>query len=544
LSALIFGILSFVVSMNASAGTGDGTVLSTTKVVDNGPDAERYNLVVIAEGFTSVQQTDFNNRVDQLVNALFGYPPIDTLTEAFNITRINVASDQTGADMPPACGGEGIYVNTYFDATYCASGIQRALVVNNSIVYSVLNTWAPSWDQVVVVVNSPTWGGTGGSVAVTSVASGWEGIIIHEFGHSAFGFADEYEYWAGCGAETDHNNHPPSEPSAPNVTIETVRKNVKWNYLIESSTAVPTTINADCSQCDPQGSPYPTQTVGLFEGAHYYHCDCYRPQFNCMMRNLASYFCGVCRAIVETDLAAYLPAPNQAPVAQCQNVTVQADGGCDGIAAVDDVDNGSFDPEGSGLQRSLSPVGPYPVGATAVDLIVSDGQLADTCQAMVTVEDTTPPSVACPGDIAVTLGPGRADTIITFTASAWDACGGASISTAPTTGSIFGEGVTQVECIGTDLAGNEDTCYFSVSIALTCGCPYQTDLDADGYPTSLDLSIEIDALFAGGVDPTDPGCPVSRSDFDCDGYNTALDLSQLIDLLFAGGVGPCAPCAP
>lgn len=541
LSALV---VLLVCCPSVIAGTGDGTVLGVTKVVDNGPDAERYNLVVVAEGFTASQQDDFNNRVTQLVNALFSYPPIDTLTEAFNITRINVASDQSGADMPRLCFGTATYVNTYFDATYCASGIQRALVVDNSIVFSVLNTYVPAWDQVVVVVNHTLWGGTGGSVAVTSVASGWEGIIIHEFGHSAFGFADEYEYWAGCGIDTDHDYHPAYEPSAPNVTIQTVKKNVKWSDLILEGTAVPTTINADCSVCDPQGSPYPSGTVGLFEGADYYHCDCYRPQFSCMMRNLAPYFCAVCRRIVENDLAAYLPAPNQAPVAQCQNVTVPASGGCSGTAQAADVDNGSYDPEGSGLQRSLSPAGPYPVGANVVSLIVSDGDLADTCQATVTVEDVTPPSVSCPGDISVTLGPGRVDTTITFVATAWDECGGASMSANPWPGSVFGEGTTQVTCIGSDTSGNKDTCFFDVTVALTCGCPHQCDFDADGFYTSLDLSSEIDALFAGGDDPIDPGCPSPRGDFDCDHFTTALDLSNLIDFLFGGGVGPCDPCNP
>lgn len=542
-TSLSFVILLFACTGIALAGTGDGTVLGVTKIVDNGPDAERYNLVVIAEGFTAAQQTDFNNRANQLVASLFGYPPIDTMTAAFNITRINVASNQSGADKPALCYGTATFVNTYFNATYCGSGIQRALVVSNSIVFSVLSTWVPSWDQVVVVVNDPEWGGTGGSVAVTSVASGWEGIVIHEFGHSAFGFADEYEYWAGCGAETDHNNHPASEPSTPNVTIQTNRNLVKWKDLIEPSTPVPTTVNANCAVCDPQGNPFPTQTVGLYEGADYYHCDCYRPQFSCMMRNLAPYFCAVCRSIVETDLAVYLPAPNQAPVAQCRDVTVPSNGSCEAAVSVQDIDGGSFDPEGAGLQRSLVPAGPYSVGVTAVELLVSDGQSADTCTAIVTVQDMTPPVVSCPADISVTLGQGRADSAITFVTTVSDECA-ASIVSSPASGSVFSEGTTPVACIGSDASGNADTCYFNVTVNLTCYCPYPCDFDADNFLTALDLGGEIDVLFAGLTDPADPGCPVSRGDFDNDTFLTILDLGKLIDFLFVGGEGPCDPCNP
>jgi hypothetical protein len=539
---LTLGLL--VAAAPVMAGPGDGTVLGATKVVDNGPDAERFNLVVLAEGFTAAQQSDFNSKVDQLVAAVFGYPPIDTMSSAINVTRVNVASDQSGADDPPECGTEGIFVDTYFDATYCAGGIHRALVVNNSTVFSVLNAWAPEWDQAVVVVNSTMWGGTGGSVSVISVATGWQGIVIHEMGHSAFGLADEYEYWAGCGADTDRDHHPAAEPAEPNVTIETNRLSLKWNDLVDPGTPIPTTENANCAFCDNQPNPLPDQTVGLYEGAHYYHCDAYRPQFNCMMRNLASYFCAVCRAEVENTLAAYLPHVNQPPVASCQPAVASADGTCQGAVQPEDIDDGSFDPDGDPLVLSLEPSGPYPLGETPAEFIASDGDAADTCPVMITVVDDTPPVANCPGDIEVNSGPGVIDTAITYTSTAADACPGVSVDCEPPSGSIFGPGTTDVRCIATDQSGNADTCMFTVTVVLSCMCPYQCDFDEDGFPTPLDLSKEIDILFSDDTIVSDPGCPTSRGDFDFDGFPTPLDLSGLIDHLYAEGPPPCDPCDP
>jgi len=84
----------------------------------------------------------------------------------------------------------------------------------------------------------------------------------------------------------------------------------------------------------------------------------------------------------------------------------------------------------------------------------------------------------------------------------------------------------------------------SITIGPSCECPFQGDYDEDTFLTALDLSDLIDALFAGGVDPTDPICPVPRGDLDCDGFTTALDLTVLIDHLFAGGQPPCDPCGP
>ncbi len=84
----------------------------------------------------------------------------------------------------------------------------------------------------------------------------------------------------------------------------------------------------------------------------------------------------------------------------------------------------------------------------------------------------------------------------------------------------------------------------SITITPSCDCPFQGDYDGDNFITAVDLSSLIDALFAGGVDPTDPLCTTPRGDMNCDGFSTALDLAVMIDHLFAGGVGPCDPCNP
>jgi hypothetical protein len=46
--------------------------------------------------------------------------------------------------------------------------------------------------------------------------------------------------------------------------------------------------------------------VGAYEGAKYYHCGIYRPQFSCMMRNLTT-FCAVCQQQIISILQPYMP---------------------------------------------------------------------------------------------------------------------------------------------------------------------------------------------------------------------------------------------
>ncbi len=286
-------------------GINNGQVTGTTKIVDHGPASDRFNFVILAEGFRQDELSLFETYTNQLINFLFSSPPFNDLKCAFNIYRINVASDETGADDPAACGGPGTTAATYFDASFCNSGIRRLLVINSQTAINLLNSEVPEWHQALVIVNSSEWGGSGGQIGVTSVATGWETIALHEMGHSAFGLVDEYPYWSGCGIDTTRDMYPGTEPGVPNATTDSNRDTIKWGDLILASTPMPTTSNPDCSQCDSQANPQPPGTVGAFEGGCYYHCGIYRPAYSCMMNDLQD-FCGVCQERIRSTLVPYL----------------------------------------------------------------------------------------------------------------------------------------------------------------------------------------------------------------------------------------------
>jgi hypothetical protein len=295
----------------------------------------------------------------------------------------------------------------------------------------VLNAQVPEWDQGLVIVNDPVYGGSGGNIAVTSVSGTWENIAVHEFGHSGFGLADEYDYYAGpCtpGGEPTRENHPASEPSEPNVTIETDRTLVKWNDLIDGATDVPTTVNADCTACDSQPNPVGANTVGLFEGAHYYHCDAYRPEYSCMMRDYDP-FCAVCtRRIVQT--LAPFRSPNRAPVAdagddqvaECTgpsgtprllNGTGSTDADCDVLTFAWSAPGVTFNDA-----TSPTPTGTFPLGGHTVTLAVHDGTVPDDDTVGVTIQDTTPPNAHITGPPNGTCSP----VPITVTDDSSDVC--------------------------------------------------------------------------------------------------------------------------
>ena len=118
---------------------------------------------------------------------------------------------------------------------------------------------------------------------------------------------------------------------------------------------------------------------------------------------------------------------NRLPVANCKNVTVSAGSACTANASIDD---GSFDPDGDSITITQSPTGSYPLGATNVTLTVTDSHGASsTCSAIVTVDDSTPPSITGASASPSVLWPPNhkmVDVMVSYNAS--DNCGSVSCS--------------------------------------------------------------------------------------------------------------------
>lgn len=282
--------------------TTDGDVIATAQIFGSAPRNRAFNVVLLAEGFTAAQQNDFNKACVQFSDDLWATPPFDELKIAINIFRVNVRSTDSGADDPTSGGGTGATARTYFDAKFGVNRIRRLLVCNASTALQVAAVQVPEFTIVLVIVNSPVYGGSGGSVGTYSLAPGATEIAIHEMGHAGFGLADEYPYYA-AGNETGHDHHPADEPSEPNVTTDTNRDTLKWRWAIAATTALPTMRNLNCAEADNRPSPVPTGTIGLFEGAHYYHCGAYRPEYACKMRALGVPFCRVCRQVISNRIS-------------------------------------------------------------------------------------------------------------------------------------------------------------------------------------------------------------------------------------------------
>jgi len=277
----------------------DGNVVGLRHIADAGSPEARWNLVIVADGYTAAQLPRFAADADQVRDRLFEVPPFNrpAIRGAINIYRLDVSSTDSGADKP-RCedgGGTGHISRTFFDSTFCSDGkTQRLLYGDARLVMETVDEHLPQWHQIIVLVNDSERGGAGGNVAwFSNGGDDWREVAIHELGHSAFGLADEYDYGGPA-------QWPGGEPDEPNISTVRDIGRVKWHGSVTATGASPTRANPNCDHSDQGPSGVGANIVGTFEGAKYSHCGLYRPVWNCMMRTTSAPFCPVCtKAIIE-----------------------------------------------------------------------------------------------------------------------------------------------------------------------------------------------------------------------------------------------------
>ncbi len=98
---------------------------------------------------------------------------------------------------------------------------------------------------------------------------------------------------------------------------------------------------------------------------------------------------------------ALLEITNTAPVAKCNDIKMEVRNSCIIKIQADQIDDGSFDPDGDPISLSLD-IDEFSFGTHAVVLTVSDGELTDQCTAQVIVEDNTPVKALCK-DVTIQL---------------------------------------------------------------------------------------------------------------------------------------------
>lgn len=257
-------IITFFLLIFIRVAVSKAQVFPIDTILYHGNISNRVNFVILADGYTSSDLSHFKTDVTGIMNSFFATSPYKEYKNYINVFAIRVASQQSGAKHPKTasdCSQDAsnpvTTANNYFGSTFDYGGIHRLLTVtNNSAISNVLSANFPQYDQVLVLVNSPYYGGAGGTYATFSLHSSAAEIGIHEAGHSFAKLADEY--WAGAQYAAE----------MPNMTKETDPLKVKW-------------------------SPWMNYNgVGIY--SHSGDASWKKPHQHCKMEALGQAFCPVC----------------------------------------------------------------------------------------------------------------------------------------------------------------------------------------------------------------------------------------------------------
>ena len=175
----------------------------------------------------------------------------------------------------------------------------------------------------------------------------------------------------------------------------------------------------------------------------------------------------------------------------------------------------------------------FPVGATTVTCTVAGG--SPSCNFIVTVDDTQPPTIACPANITTSNTPGQCSAVVNYPPPAFsDNCPGATLvaclppltpntptgttSCLPPAGSTFAVGTTTVTCCAQDAMENFSSCTFTITVndtqAPVLTCPANITQAAPVGQCSATVTYSLPTVNENcGAAPTPTCNPPSGSSF-------------------------------
>jgi len=264
----------------------------------NGEVSECVDIAIVAEGYTAAERDKFYSDCQRAADAIFDHEPFKSMKHRFNVVAVAAESRQSGPSEP----GRGIWHDTVLRSHYDTFYSDRYLTTSQvHRLYDLLS--GVPFEHIIVLINTPRYGGGGiynQWMCSSSDHDTFRQVLVHEFGHSYAGLADEYAY-----GDSHVEWYPAdTEPWEPNIT--TLKDfNRKWKDLVKAGTPVPTEttikdIPTALRTMKPEQLNAMTQQVGVYEGAGYMPHGAYRPAELCRMNvNEVADFCPVCtRAII------------------------------------------------------------------------------------------------------------------------------------------------------------------------------------------------------------------------------------------------------
>ena len=247
-----------------------------------GDSKDKIDIVFVPEGYTKGDMKQFRKDCYASMTSILKHKPFIALSDRFNFIIVEAPSKHSGVSIPRQQEWKNTAVGSHFDTFY--SGRYLA-TPNTKEIYDLLD--GIPCESIIILANTDEYGGGGiYNNYMLSAARGRDAksVIVHEFGHSFAGLADEYFY------DDQYETYYPAsiEPWEQNLTT-LVDFDSKWKDMLPLGTEIPSIAD---------GQDVYTK-VGVYEGGGYQSKGVYRPAQDCRMHtNKAPDFCLVCQRAI------------------------------------------------------------------------------------------------------------------------------------------------------------------------------------------------------------------------------------------------------
>ena len=267
-------------------------------LLKSGSPQEKIDVAIVAEGYTKEEAEQFYKDAQVAVEAILAHEPFGTYRDRFNFVAIALESKDSGVSVPR----EGLWKDTAVGSNYDTFYSDRYLTT--SCVWKMHDALCGiPYEHLVILANTDTYGGGGiynSYTLTTALHKDFKPVVVHEFGHSFAGLADEYYY----DDQFVEYYYPDSEPWEQNITTLFDFES-KWDDMLPKIIQIPTPVEGNVWEKIKAGTK-PESIVGVYEGAGYQSKGVYRPYPDCRMKtNAAESFCPVCQRAIARIIEFY-----------------------------------------------------------------------------------------------------------------------------------------------------------------------------------------------------------------------------------------------
>lgn len=268
---------------------GNSHITPHKYLLHNDSPEKCIDVAILAEGYTLQEMQIFYEDADIACKSIFDHEPFKSMKKRFNVVAVASPSTDSGVSVPRLNEWKhtafGSHFSTFYSDRYLTTS--RVKAIHDALA-------GIPYEHIIILANTEEYGGGGiyNSYTLTTAHHPmFRPVVVHEFGHSFGGLADEYFYDNDVMTDT----YPLDiEPWEQNISTQ-VDFAAKWKDMLSENTPVPTP--AEVSE------NYPT---GVYEGGGYSAKGIFRPAENCRMRtNEYPAFCPVCQRALRRIIEFY-----------------------------------------------------------------------------------------------------------------------------------------------------------------------------------------------------------------------------------------------